>query len=420
MGRHQFEAYLDKVFDFSERVKNLPEGRLYPRHPWKKVFDAVFLSAACQFAALHQIEAECRQGVLAQRIGPLSEDAIGYTLQRQDPAAVFALGCEVVRRLKRNGVLHSEWARGRIVAAADGIEICSSFVRCCEDCMERTVKRKVGEELQEDIQYYHRLCALTVVSTPFPIPLGIRFQKNEESEVVCTLALLEDLIDRLGRRFFDLLVADALYLQRPFVKALEAWGLDWVINLKENQPELLAEAQRATAGAAHYQQSDSQQELALWHAPEVYWPVADRSIRIVKTVRKQKKNRLRVSREQEQKKWHVREAFVEQSTNFYASNLVLGAIPPLFIHQLGRSRWSIDTQVFQTITTEGHLKKPSVHQRRGQALVVLTMIRVLAYTLTLVFYHRQVRSHFRKASLGFCDLARSLAYLFLSLPPDTS
>ena len=124
--------------------------------------------------------------------------------------------------------------------------------------------------------------------------------------------------------------------------------------------------------------------------------------------------------EQEQKKRHVREAFVEQSTNFYASNFVLGAIPPLFIHQLGRSRWSIDTQVFQTITTEGHLKKPSVHQRRGQALVVLTMIRVLAYTLTLVFYHRQVRSHFRKASLGFCDLARSLAYLFLSLPPDTS
>jgi hypothetical protein len=51
--------------------------------------------------------------------------------------------------------------------------------------------------------------------------------------------------------------------------------------------------------------------------------------------------------------------------------------------------------VFQTITTDGHLKKASVHQQRAQALVVLTMIRVLAYTLTLVFYHRQVRSHFR-------------------------
>lgn len=286
--------------------------------------------------------------------------------------------------------------------------------------MERKVKRKVGEELWEEVQYYHRLCAVTIVSTPFPIPLGIRFQKNGETEVACTLALLEDLIDGLGRRFFDLLVADALYLQKPFVEAVEALGLDWVVNLKENQPELLAEAQRLTAGPAHDHQADSQQELELWHAPEVYWPVADRSIRIVKTVRKRKKNRLRVGRDPEQKKRHVREAWVEQSTNFYASNLVLGAVPPLFIHQLGRSRWSIDAEVFQTITTEGHLKKPSVHQRRGRALVVLTMIRVLAYTLTLVFYHRQVRSHFRKASFSFCELARRLAYLFLSDPPDTS
>jgi hypothetical protein len=86
---------------------------------------------------------------------------------------------------------------------------------------------------------------------------------------------------------------------------------------------------------------------------------------------------------------------VEVSTNLYASNLELGTIPPGFVHQLGRSRWVIDTEVFQTVTTDGHLKKPSVHQGRGQALIVLTMIRVLAFTLTLVFFHRQIRSHLR-------------------------
>jgi len=112
---------------------------------------------------------------------------------------------------------------------------------------------------------------------------------------------------------------------------------------------------------------------------------------------------------------------VEQSTNFYASDLELGIIPPVFVHQLGRSRWVIDTEVFQTITTDGHLKKPSVHQGRGQALIVLTMIRVLAFTLTLVFFHRQVRSHFRNCSFGFCDLAQRLAYQFIvTHQPDSS
>ena len=306
------------------------------------------------------------------------------------------------------------------MAAADSIEICSSFARCCDTCMERTVKHKVDGELREDIQYYPRIAALTVVSAAFPIPLGIRFQSHGETEVACTLALLQDLIDRLGRRFLDVLVADALYLQTPFVKAIEGLGLDWVINLKENQPELLAEAQRATGGEPDYQESNPKQDLQLWHAPEVYWPVADRPIRVVKTVRVQKKNRVTVRRDQTNQKRKAKESFTEQSTNFYASNLELGSIPPVFIHQLGRSRWEIDAEVFQTITTDCRLKKPSVHQDRSRALVVLTMIRVLAYTLTQVFYHRQVRSHYRGPPPSFCELARGLAYLFFSIRMDSS
>jgi len=54
-----------------------------------------------------------------------------------------------------------------------------------------------------------------------PIPLGIRFQKNGENEVACSLDLLRELTEQLGRRFLDVLVADALYLQAPFVKEIE-------------------------------------------------------------------------------------------------------------------------------------------------------------------------------------------------------
>ena len=172
---------------------------------------------------------------------------------------MFELGCAVARQLKRNGVLRSDWARGRVVAAADGIEICSSFARCCQNCLERKVTHKVDGELREDIQYYHRLCAVVVVSSALPIPLGIRFQQPGETEVACTLALLQELQRSLGRRFFDLLVADALYLQTPFVQAIEAMGLDWVINLKDNQPELSAEAEQVTDREADYTDSDPRQ-----------------------------------------------------------------------------------------------------------------------------------------------------------------
>ena len=102
MTRHRFEAYLDKVFGFSDLVTALPEGREFPQHSWNKVFDAVFLGAAMQIPSLLQIEAECCRGALAKRVGPISDDTIGYALERQSLEPVFALSCEIARRLKRN------------------------------------------------------------------------------------------------------------------------------------------------------------------------------------------------------------------------------------------------------------------------------------------------------------------------------
>jgi hypothetical protein len=415
--RHRFEAYLDKVFGFSDLVSALPEGRQFPQHSWKKVFDAVFLAAAMQIPSLLQIEAECHHGALAKRIGPVSDDTLGYSLERQSPEPLCALSCEIARRLKRNGVLRSAWSRGWVVAAVDGIEICSSFVRCCAACMEREVQHKVDGEMRTERQYYHRIVVVVLVSTSFPIPLGVRFQKNGEAEVACALALLQDLVGRLGRRFLDVLVGDALYLQAPFVKAVESLGLVWAFTLKENQPELLREAERLTQASPPGVHPEPSREIRYWHLPEVDWPVADRQVRVVKTVRSEPQRRVTVS----QKNAHRTKGKTEmslQSTNFYATNFELGSISPLFIHQFSRSRWRIDTEVFQTLTTDCHLKHPAVHQTT--ALVVLTMIRFLAYTLSLVFYQRQVCSHARRKCETFHEFAKRLAYWFVALSPNTS
>ena len=417
MSRHRFEAYIDKVFDFSQQVDTLPEGRQSPTHPWQKVFQTVFLGAAMQIPSLLQIEAECRRGVLAKRIGPISDDTIGYALQRQSPEPVFDLGCEIARRLKRNRVLRSDWSRGLIVAAVDGIEICHSFARRCDVCMQREVQHKVRGELRTDIQYYHRIVAVVTVSTPFPVPLGIRFQKPAEAEVPCALALLQDLAARLGRRFLDLLVGDALYLQAPFVKEVEHLGLDWAFTLKENQPELLREAERFATGPPAIVQSDAKQELRCWHLPQVDWPVADRLVRVVKTVRVDHKRQVAVHQQGNLLRKNKTEVALE-STNFYATSFELSAIPPTFVYQLSRSRWRIDAEVFQTITNDCHLKHPAVHQ--STALVVLTMIRLLAYTLSLVFYHRQVRSHARGRCDTFHSFAQRLAYGFVAVLLNTS
>jgi hypothetical protein len=233
--------------------------------------------------------------------------------------------------------------------------------------------------------------------------------------VPCALALLQDLVGQLGRRFADILVGDAIYLQAPFVQGVEKLGLDWVFNLKENQPELLREAELLTQGPAQAQQDEGQQELQWWHLPEV--PAGDRRVRVLKTVRIDHRREVVVSQIDGHRKQSKAEV-AQQSTNFYASNFELGAISPVFIHQLGRSRWRIDTEVFQTLTTDCHLKHPAVHQ--STALLILTMIRLLGYTLSMVFYYRQVRSHIRGHCVNVQEFAKRLAYWFISLSCNTS
>ena len=112
--------------------------------------------------------------------------------------------------------------------------------------------------------------------------------------MACSLDLLRQLNTQLGRRFFDVLVADAIYLQTPFVTAIEALGLDWVIHLKDNQPSLLAEAERLTVAPAACQWSAGTEDFSLWHLPEVDWPVANRLVRVVKTVRVQQIKRVKI------------------------------------------------------------------------------------------------------------------------------
>ena len=146
--------------------------------------------------------------------------------------------------------------------------------------MEREVQHKVDGEMKTEIQYYHRIVVVVLVGTSFPIPLGVRFQKNGEAEVSCALALLQDLVAQLGRGL-DVLVGDALYLQAPFVQEVERLGL--VLGFHpENQPELLHEAERCTQDSPHGVQAEPGREIQYWHLPGLDWPVADRPVRVVR------------------------------------------------------------------------------------------------------------------------------------------
>jgi hypothetical protein len=68
---------------------------------------------------------------------------------------------------------------------------------------------------QEVIEYYHRGVVFHLVGFPMAIPLDVEMIQPGEGEVIAAKRLLGRAVRHYGR-FFDVVLADALYMETPF------------------------------------------------------------------------------------------------------------------------------------------------------------------------------------------------------------
>jgi len=101
----------------------------------------------------------------------------------------------------------------------------------------RTIK--VGD--RHVIEYYHRVVACHLVGFELSLPLDIEPILPGETEVAAAKRLLERVV-RNYPRFFDAVVADALYLEAPFFNFRLQHGKHVVAVLKANNAALLEDA----------------------------------------------------------------------------------------------------------------------------------------------------------------------------------
>jgi hypothetical protein len=153
----------------------------------------------------------------------------------------------VNRTLKRNKAFDPGRLQGRIVAALDGIEVLSSYSRCCDSCLERRVVVRKNGIKTEQLQYYHRAVGCQIVSGPLKSFLAFEWLQPNEGEETAALRLLRRVPELYGSSFFDILLLDALYAQSAVLDLARQIGWDVVISLKQNQPDLYKSAVRLFA-----------------------------------------------------------------------------------------------------------------------------------------------------------------------------
>jgi hypothetical protein len=108
----------------------------------------------------------------------------------------------------------------------------------CSGCMQRTVHTEHGDR----IQYYHRQVTLQLLTgSDLRLLLDLEPQRPREDEVTTAMRLLDRVLACYPRAF-QLLLADGLYAQDPFINRLLAHGKHALVVLKDERRDLYQDA----------------------------------------------------------------------------------------------------------------------------------------------------------------------------------
>src|SRR5688572_15763352 len=130
-----FARYLNKVFAFRATAAGLKDSRRDPEISPSAVFLAVFHGFVFRLPSFQQLEAELAQPALQQWIGAdraFRDDVLRYSLSGFHLQELEQMLVQINRTLKRNKALDTGRVQGHIVAAVDGVEVLSSYSRCCD------------------------------------------------------------------------------------------------------------------------------------------------------------------------------------------------------------------------------------------------------------------------------------------------
>lgn len=428
-----FTRYLNKVFGFRTATAGLADARLNPEIPPSAVFLAAFHGFVFRLPSFQQLEAELRDPALQRWIGvtrAFSDDVLRYSLSGFALEPLQEMLVDVNRRLKRNKAFDEGRVQGRIVAALDGVEVLSSYSRCCESCLERRVVTRKNGVRREQLQYYHRAVGCQIVSSPVKSFVALEWLQPDEGEETAALRLLRSLPTLYGSRFFDILLMDALYAQTAVLDLARQTGWDVIISLKQNQRDLYQSAVRLFArrqpdACCTEQRGGKSYQVQLWDTEGLPFSGEDpRLVRVIRSEETLTENHYRGGKKQ-----------AEQTSHewLWITTLDAQTFPAVRVRRLGHDRWKLENNGWNDLTQNWAFKHGFLHACRhrpqtaaedggrqpvaNRGLAAVSLILLLAFTLCAVFTqcHSKLVRRYRLTTI---EVARQLRRSLSKLPPN--
>jgi len=380
----RFWRYLDKIFDFGEHVERRRDDRVAPQIPTPNVFRSVFLLFVLRLGSFHRLEQELkRRGRWDSLVGGRkpSADTVGYSLCRFSLDEVRGMLAHHHRTAWRGKAVHGRSVEPFRVVAVDGHELFWSEARCCSGCLVRSVQKKD----RTVSQYYHRVVAAQWIGvTPSGI-LDVEPVKPGEGEVVAARRLLARVLEEYGR-LIDVISADALYAEAPFLKDVLDAGKHFVVVLKQEARELYQDAQQLRASLKPRVGKEGSKTSQIWDLPALTtFGTLGRPVRVV---------------------WAEEHAVVPKiiggrkhsvpvdSTWVWVTDLPETTVSAERIQRWGHDRWDIENRGFNELVQLWDLNHCFVHDPRAIEVLLLTL--ALAFLTTYLFFERNLKPEARR------------------------
>ena len=403
----RFVACAQKRFDLPLLAGCFADARPQPDIPSRAVGLSLVMGEVVHIPSLLQLQAETKLPQWQRWVGyprEISHDTFAYASARMDPDPLRRAGIWICRKLKRGKAFEPNKINGLLAVSLDANEQFCSDHRCCEDCLIREVTGKdvQGKEFKR-AQYYHKQVYAQLSGPELSVILDFEPMRPGEEECAAALRLLRRMRQKYGRRFFDVVVADAWYATGPFLKTVvEELGWPGIAVLKQERYEAHQEALALTRGQKPAQVGERDgRQVEIWDVPSLrFTDTYAGPVRVVR-VRERWRERKRAGKE-----WR-REEKEQQWIWVVAGDLE--AYSAAAIRDLGHLRWKIENHAFGELTQHWHLTHCAHHH--PVAVVALLWIKIIAFTL----FHAFALLHGKLFRLGKATLNELRKQIYRSL-----
>ena len=315
-------------------------------------------------------------------------DALREIVKEMELEDVQKMYDDIIDRAIKNKVLRENTINGLRAASVDGVELFSSKVKCCEGCLTRELKN--GE-----IEYFHKAIVCMTVGRDPHIALGAEMlePKNDgsgkdEGEMTGVKRLLKNL-NSTHYHFADVIVADALYMNAPFINLVKGVGMDVVIRAKDQRLNIVKDALGLFKNReADHVFKDTNKRVEVWEDDGFSMTGCDENIRFIKFI----------------EHWTTPKG-KQKSREAWCITTLSKGISAHTVWLIMRKRWDIENNGFRMLKTYFNADHNYVHGKEANEKILLFIL--IAFNLMELFLFRRLKN-FRERKLLRINIVTTL------------